>query len=90
MYNKKAAALQYQKMQNSAPKVVAKGSGLIAQQIIDKAKEFDVPLFQNEILVDSLLNIDIDEQIPPHLYAAVVEVFVWLESSEKKAQVSST
>jgi flagellar biosynthesis protein len=88
MYNKKAAALQYQKMQNSAPKVVAKGSGLIAHQIIEKAKEFGVPLFQNELLANSLLNLDIDEEIPPALYAAVVEVFVWLEQSEKKAQAS--
>jgi flagellar biosynthesis protein len=88
MYNKKAAALQYQQMQNSAPKVIAKGSGTIANQIIEKAKEFEIPLFQNELLVNSLLNLDIDEEIPPALYAAVVEVFVWLQKSEQKAQVS--
>ncbi|HHD77421.1 MAG TPA: flagellar biosynthesis protein FlhB, partial [Campylobacteraceae bacterium] len=36
----------------------------------------------------SLLNLDIDEQIPPNLYKAVAEVFVWLMQSEKKAQMS--
>jgi flagellar biosynthesis protein len=88
-YNQKAAALQYQRMQQSAPKVVASGSGLIAQKIIEKAKEFNVPIFQNELLANSLLGLDIDEEIPPALYSAVVEVFVWLEKTEKKAQVST-
>lgn len=88
MYNRKAVALQYEKMQSSAPKVVAKGSGTIADKIIEKAKEFNVPIFQNELLANSLLNVKLDNEIPPVLYSAVVEVFVWLEKSEKKAQVS--
>jgi flagellar biosynthesis protein len=89
MKKKKAVALKYdQENQQAAPKVVAKGKGAIAEKILQKAEEFDVPLFQNEALADSLLNLDIDEQIPPALYKAVAEVFVWLMQSEQKAQMS--
>ncbi len=89
MSQKKAVALKYdQENRAGAPKVVAKGKGAIADKIMQKAEAFDVPLFQNEALADSLLNLDIDEQIPPNLYKAVAEVFVWLMQSEKKAQMS--
>ncbi len=89
MKEQKAVALKYDTENPSgAPKVVAKGKGAIAEKIIEKAEEFDVPLFQNAALADSLLNLDIDEQIPPNLYKAVAEVFVWLMQSEQKAQMS--
>jgi flagellar biosynthesis protein len=85
---KKAVALKYDQTQSSAPKVVAKGKGAIAQKILAKAQEFEIPIFQNEALADSLLKLDVDEQIPPNLYKAVAEVFVWLMKSEQKAQIS--
>ncbi|MGP1450124.1 MAG: EscU/YscU/HrcU family type III secretion system export apparatus switch protein [Wolinella sp.] len=84
----KAAALAYDQQKQRAPKLLAKGKGLIAEQIIKKAKEFEIPLFQNELLVDSLLDAPLDTEIPPALYRAVVEVFIWLYQSEKKAQLS--
>lgn len=84
MDNKKAVALKYEMHKDSAPKVVASGKGVIAENIIAKAHEFDVPLFQNRELVDSLVNLKIETQIPPMLYEAVVEVFAWLMKTEKK------
>lgn len=81
----KAAALEYNKERSGAPKVIAQGRGELARRIIQKAEEFDIPLFQNELLVDSLLDLDLDREIPASLYNAVVEVFVWLANSEKKA-----
>ncbi len=86
--DKKAVALKYQDDGQSAPVVIAKGKGNIAEQIMKKADEFDVPIFKNKALADSLLNLNLDEQIPPNLYKAVAEVFVWLMKSEKKAQMS--
>jgi flagellar biosynthesis protein len=80
---KKAVALKYDHGKDSAPKVVASGKGFIAQSIIEKAVQFDVPLFQNRELVDSLINLEVEAQIPPILYEAVVEVFAWLMKSEK-------
>ncbi len=86
--DKKVVALKYTENGTSAPKVVAKGKGIVAQKIIQKAEEFDIPIFQNRALAESLLGLDLDEQIPPNLYKAVAEVFVWLMKSEKKAQMS--
>jgi len=84
----KAVALKYEEDGKQAPKVVAKGKGEIAKKIVQKADEFDIPIFKNEALANSLLNLDLDEQIPPNLYKAVAEVFVWLMSAEQKAELS--
>lgn len=80
----KAAALKYDKQSSAAPKVIASGKGNIAQMIVQKAKEFDIPIFANEALVNSLVNLEIDHEIPSELYSAVVDVFVWLMKNEKK------
>lgn len=85
---KKAVALAYQTYQDNAPKVTASGQGAIAERIINKAKEFDVPIFSNEALVNSLITLKLDEEIPTELYSAVVEVFIWLQECQKKAQLS--
>lgn len=84
----KAVALKYDSQQTSAPKIIAKGKGEIAKKILQKANEFDIPIFKNEALAESLLKLDVDEQIPPNLYKAVAEVFVWLMKAEQKAQLS--
>ena len=81
----KAVALKYDKEQDSAPKVIASGKGEIAHKIIEKAREFNVPIFCNQELVNSLINLEIDKEIPPQLYNAVVDVFLWLMRNESKA-----
>lgn len=88
MQDKKAVALKYNATQDAAPKVVAKGRNELALRIIAKAKAFDVPLFTNALLVDSLLNVPLDKHIPTEMYNAVVEVFIWLLECEKQAQLS--
>lgn len=84
----KAVALAYKKNQDNAPRVIASGKGLLAQNIIAKAKDFNIPLFCNKNLVDSLLEIQINEEIPQILYDGVVEVFIWLNKLEEKTQMS--
>jgi len=86
----KAVAMKYKAYEDNAPKVVAKGSGEIAKKIIQKAKEFDIAIFQNPELTDLLMNVELDTQIPPELYQAVVEVFIWLHKTEQKAQMSNS
>jgi flagellar biosynthesis protein len=86
--NTKAVALKYKMYEDNAPKVIAKGKGEIAKKIIQKAKEYDIAIFENEVLADMLLDIEIDNEIPPNLYKAVVDVFIWLYSLEEKAQLS--
>jgi len=82
----KAAALKYDKTSGKAPKVIATGKGEFAKRIIDKAKELDIPIFANEALVNSLVDLELDHQIPAELYQSVVEVFIWLMKNEKKAK----
>ncbi len=80
----KAAALKYDKNNSNAPKVIASGKRSIAQSIIKKAKEFDVPIFANEALVNSLLDLEIDHEIPAELYQGIADVFIWLMKNEKR------
>jgi len=83
MKSSKAAALRYDQSQNSAPKILASGKGKVAEAIIAKAREYDIPLFANEVLVESLVDLEIESEIPHELYQAVVEVFVWLARMAK-------
>lgn len=80
----KAAALKYDQEKRGAPELIAKGQGEVAEKILRLAKEHDVSIFQNKALVDSLLNLDLHEEIPPRLYQAVAELFSWLMKVENK------
>ncbi len=69
-------ALRYE--QNSAaPRIVAKGTGYVAQTIIDRANEYQVPVAIEPELVELLVQLDLNQLIPPELYAAVAEVLAW-------------
>ncbi len=80
----KAAALKYDSDQNASPELLAKGRGEVAQKILKLAKEHDISVFQNKALVDSLLELDVHEEIPPRLYQAVAELFSWLIRTENR------
>ena len=81
---KKAAALKYEHGSQVAPELIAKGKGEVAQKILALAKEHDISIFENKALVDSLLNLEVHEEIPPRLYQAVAELFSWLVKVESK------
>ncbi len=72
-----AVALAYGQS-TGAPKVVAKGRGLIAQAIIDRAKQNGVYVHESADLVGLLMQVELDQQIPPQLYLAVAELLAWL------------
>lgn len=72
-----AVALAYEQG-NGAPKVVAKGRGLIAQAIIERARQNDVFVHESEELVGLLMKVELDQEIPPQLYMAVAELLAWL------------
>jgi flagellar biosynthesis protein len=79
---KKAVALQY-KMDYVAPKVVARGSGHMAQRIIDTAKDADVALYENPDLVEELSRVDLGDEIPPELYEIVAQILVFVDDLDK-------
>jgi flagellar biosynthesis protein len=78
-----AVALAYQNG-DAAPKVVARGRGIIAQAIIERAKEHGVFVHESEELVGLLMQVELDEHIPPQLYLAVAELLAWLYRLENK------
>ncbi len=77
-----AVALAYREA-DAAPRVVAKGRGLIAEEIIAKAREHGVYVHESPELVSLLSQIDLDQHIPPQLYIAVAELLAWLYRIER-------
>ncbi|MCB1956254.1 MAG: EscU/YscU/HrcU family type III secretion system export apparatus switch protein [Rhodocyclaceae bacterium] len=69
----------------SAPKVVAKGRGLIAREIIERAREAGVYVHESPELLALLMQVDLDERIPPQLYVAIAELLAWLYRLEQGA-----
>jgi flagellar biosynthesis protein len=79
-----AVALAYRAGQ-AAPKVVAKGRGLVADEIVARAREHGVYLHESKELVTLLMQVDLDNAIPPELYRAIAELLAWLYHMENGA-----
>ena len=77
-----AAALAY-RAGDSAPRVVAKGRGIVAEAIIEKARASGVYVHESRELLSLLMQIDLDSHIPPQLYLAVAELLAWLYHLEQ-------
>jgi flagellar biosynthesis protein len=81
---KKAVALKYRHQVDAAPKVVAKGQGIIAERIIEIAQEHNIPLKRDPALIEVLSKMDLDQEIPPELYRAVAEVLAYVYKMTKQ------
>ena len=79
---KTAVALQYN-VGEEAPKIIASGKGILAEKILDKAKESDIPVYEDEKLADTLSKLDIGDMIPPELYGVVAEILVFVDKMDK-------
>lgn len=79
---KQAIALEYDPS-DEAPRVIASGRGILAEKIIEKAKESDVPIHRDDKLADTLSKLDIGDMIPPELYEVVAEILVFVDSMDK-------
>ena len=86
---KSAVALAYSQT-DAAPRVVAKGRGLVAEQIIARAREHGVYVHESPELVSLLLQVDLDQRIPPQLYIAVAELLAWIYRLESGQPVTSS
>ncbi|WP_347559094.1 EscU/YscU/HrcU family type III secretion system export apparatus switch protein [Robbsia sp. KACC 23696] len=73
-----AVALSYDRGGNGAPRVVAKGYGLIADTIIARARAEGLYVHQAPEMVSMLMNVALDREIPPALYQAIAELLSWL------------
>jgi flagellar biosynthesis protein len=81
---KKAAALKYERGKDSAPRVVARGKGAVAEKIIELAKKHNIPVIQDTELVSLLVNLDPGEEIPPALYRAVAKILALIYSVTRR------
>ena len=80
--NKVSVALQYNPGEQ-APKIIASGRGAIAEKIIEKAKEADVPLYEDSKLANTLSKLEIGDMIPPELYNVVAEILVFVDDCDR-------
>ncbi len=82
---KKAAALRYVRGTDPAPRVVAKGQGLVADRILEIARQHHVPIHQDRVLVEALSRLDVEQFIPPEFYLVLAEILGFLHRAEAAA-----
>jgi len=71
---KLAVALEYERGSREAPRVIAKGRGLIAERIIALAEENDIVIESNPALAKALSGVELEDEIPVELFEAVAEI----------------
>lgn len=83
---KMAAALKYSPESKDAPHVAAKGSGMTANRILEKAEENNIPVIEDASLVELLSAVELNEKIPEELFEAVAEVFAFIYQADRKME----
>ncbi len=82
---KKAAALRYDESKDNAPRVIAKGKGQSAKNIIKIAELHNLPIKKDEDLIELLSKVELDKEVPEALYKAVAEVFSFIYKVTNKS-----
>ena len=80
--DKTAVAIAYEPG-DAAPKILAAGKGQVAEKIIEKAKETNVPTYKDNKLADTLSKLRIGDAIPPELYEVVAEILVFVDDMDR-------
>jgi len=80
----KAVALRYSPEKDRAPRVTAKGSGLVAQKIIELGQKYGIPVQEDPALVQILSQLDFYQEIPPSIYLVVAEILAFIYSVNHK------
>ena len=80
--SKQAIALQYDP-DDIAPRVLATGQGIVAEKILETAKDNDVPIHKDEQLAKTLSKLEVGDAIPPELYEVVAEILVFVDAMDK-------
>ncbi|HEX3638609.1 MAG TPA: EscU/YscU/HrcU family type III secretion system export apparatus switch protein [Paraburkholderia sp.] len=86
-HRRSAAALVYDAQgSDPAPRVIAKGYGMLAELIVQRAKEAGLYVHEAPEMVSLLMQVDLDTRIPPELYQVVAELLAWLHRLESGAE----
>lgn len=81
----RAAALSYDASRDAAPRLVAKGQGLVAERIVELAREHGVPVHRDPALVDVLSRLDLDRHIPVEFYLVVAQMLAFIYRAQAAA-----
>lgn len=84
----RAAALQYDRERDLAPRVIASGENRVAERIVETAVEAEIPIVEDAALVSALLLLELGEEIPTELYQAVAKVLSFVYSLDKRGDVT--
>jgi len=82
---KTAVALRYDREQDNAPKLVAKGQGLVAERLIEIADKLNIPIHHDPDLVEILSQLDLYQEIPKEVYAIVAKILSFVYRINKTA-----
>ena len=85
--HKKAVALRYDKEKDVSPKVIGKGVGLLAEKLLELAREHDIPIHEDADLVEVLSRLELNEEIPESTYFIVAEILAFVYRTNQKYQV---
>ncbi|MBI2891635.1 MAG: EscU/YscU/HrcU family type III secretion system export apparatus switch protein [Nitrospirae bacterium] len=75
---RRAVALRYRPPRDAAPRVTAKGRGLVAERIIELARANRIPIESEPDLVEILSKVDLFAEVPPEIYGAVAEILAFV------------
>jgi flagellar biosynthesis protein len=79
------AALRYDSGADHAPKLVARGRGVVADKILELAEQHDVPVTRDPTLISILGALDVGAEVPPDLYGVIAEVLAWAYHTDRAA-----
>jgi len=82
-HRQKAIAIKYNP-DEVAPKILAKGAGVIAEKIMENAQNSNVVIHKDAALAEDLTRLDIGEHIPPELYEVVAQILVFISDLDKE------
>ena len=83
--HKKAVALRYDPDQEQSPRVIGKGLGLVAEQILELAREHNIPIHEDKDLVEVLAKLDPGDEIPSETYVVVAEILAFIYRANEEA-----
>jgi len=81
---KEAVALSYSPDKDYAPKIIAKGSGYIAEKIVETAEKSNVPVYQDAELAQALNSLNMWDEIPPELYEVVAQILIFIGDVDRE------
>ncbi|WP_026478976.1 EscU/YscU/HrcU family type III secretion system export apparatus switch protein [Alkaliphilus transvaalensis] len=81
---KQAVALSYDMEKDQVPVITAVGRGIVAEKIMEKAEEKEIPIHHNEKLVKELIQLKVGTEIPQELYEIVAQVLIFVEELDRK------